>query len=147
MNLHTSITRIVLSFLLLAPVWTFAQERIIPNDKIPSAIQQYVKTHFPSHTIVLAELEVEGVSKEYEVKLNDKTELKFDKKFEVFKIDGTVALPESVIPEAIRQYVKKHYPNNFITDWEKEWKHQEVKLDNGIEIEFTLKGNFIRIDY
>jgi hypothetical protein len=42
--------------------------------------------------------------------------------------------------------VSQNYPNNFITDWEIEDGYQEVELDNGIELEFTLDGVFIRMD-
>jgi len=55
-------------------------------------------------------------------------------------------LPNSVIPEKILQYVTVNYPTNFITDWKLDGKNQEVQLDNGLNLEFNIKGDFLRID-
>ncbi|HRZ41628.1 MAG TPA: PepSY-like domain-containing protein [Bacteroidales bacterium] len=146
MNNVKKIAKAVLFVFFLTPVALFAQDRIIPTSEIPSAIQTYIKTHFPGQTIVKSEIDMEGTNKKYEIELNDKTELEFNSKYQIIKIDRKTALPISVIPSKIYEYVKANYPKNSITEWEKEWKHQEVKLDNGIELEFTLNGTFIRID-
>lgn len=146
MNNFKKIKSVILLVIFIMPITLFAQDRIIQNSEIPVAIQNYIKTHFPDRTIVKAEIDMEGTKKEYEIKLDNKTELEFNRKYQIKKIDGKSALPASVIPPAINEYVKTHYPNNVITDWEIEWNHQEVKLDNGIELEFNLKGRFIRID-
>ncbi len=140
-------TSLFLFILFLMPVITLAQDKVIPAANLPAEIQNYIKTHFPTQQIAVAEIDYEGIFKEYEVKLNDKTKLEFDRKFQVKKLESKSALPETVIPNKINEYMKLNYPNNSITEWEKERKHQEVKLDNGLELEFTLKGKFIRIDY
>ncbi len=136
------------TMLMFAP-FAFGQETIISGSEIPTEIQNYIKAHFAGQTIVKAEIDIDvaGLSKEYEIKLSDKTELEFNKDKQITKIDGKSALPESVIPQSILSYVQSNYPNSVITDWETEWNHQEVKLDNGIELEFTKEGAFIRIDH
>ncbi len=141
------ISKHILMLVFMLPLSLIAQDRVIPNSEIPAAINTYVQTHFPDQTIVLTELDTDGLSKEYDLKLSDKTELTFNRKYQIKKIDGMTALPESVIPTDIKAYVSVNYPNNVITDWETERKRQEVKLDNGIELEFTLNGKFVRIDY
>ena len=55
-------------------------------------------------------------------------------------------MPNSVIPEKILQYVTTNYPTNFITDWELDDKNQQVQLDNGLDLEFKMNGDFLRID-
>lgn len=137
----------VLLAVFMMPLLALAQEQTVPNADIPQAIQKYIQTHFPNQSIVKAKVEMEGLSKEYEIKLNDRTELEFDGKYQIKKIDGKSALPSTVIPAKISDYVRANYPNNVITDWEIEWNHQEVELDNGLELEFTMNGEFIRIDY
>ncbi len=141
------ITYIILWAVLFLPIYLIAQDRVIPHSEIPSAIQSYIDSHFPDQAVVKAEIDMEGIKKEYEIKLADRTELEFNSKHQIKKIDGKNALPASVIPEKIRDYVHTNYPNNVIIGWEHEWKHQEVKLDNGIELEFTMAGKFIRVDY
>ncbi len=72
--------------------------------------------------------------------------LDFNSSYEITDIDGTTQLPDSVIPQAILDYVAQSYPANFITDWELERNHQQIELNNGLELEFELNGAFIRID-
>ena len=67
-------------------------------------------------------------------------------KNQIIDIDGKTALPNSVIPEKIRQYVTANYPTNVITDWELDDLNQQIQLDNGLNLEFTMNGDFIRID-
>ena len=64
----------------------------------------------------------------------------------IIDVDGVIQLPNSVIPQSILDYVSVNYPNNVITDWELEFNHQQVELNNNIELEFEMNGNFIRID-
>ncbi|MCO6496988.1 MAG: PepSY-like domain-containing protein [Chitinophagaceae bacterium] len=137
---------IILATLFLLPYALTAQDRTIPATEVPAAIQSYVKTHFPNQSIAKAKIDVEGTKNEYEIKLDDKTELEFDSKYRIKKIESKNALPSGIFPAKIRKYVKANYPNNVIINWEIEEKHQEVELDNDIQLEFTLKGTFIRID-
>ena len=65
---------------------------------------------------------------------------------EIIEIDANNQLPESVIPDKIKTYVNENFPNNTITDWKIDDKNQEVKLDSGLEIKFTMEGDLIRID-
>ena len=50
---------------------------------IPAAIQKYVTTNYPDAKI----LKIERDKKDYEVKLSNRTELKFDLKFNLIDID------------------------------------------------------------
>ena len=82
----------------------------------------------------------------YEVLLAENFQLEFDEAFNIVEIDGVTALPASVIPDAILDYVAEHYATYFITDWELELDHQQVELNNKVELEFRMDGTFIRID-
>ncbi len=140
------VIRYSLALILFVSLASFLQDRIISNDEIPDKIQNYINTHFPTLEVVRAEIDFEGITKKYEIKLSDRTELEFNGRYQIIEIDGKSALPESVIPQKIRNYVSTNYPNNSIIGWDLGRRHQEVKLDNGIELEFTLKHKFIRID-
>lgn len=124
------------------------QNNEVPLSKAntPTAIKDYVNTHFPQDSILKVIKETDDSVVTYEVFLSENTKLEFDAEYSIISIDAVKKLPDSVIPAAIRDYVNSKYPNNFITDWELEPAHQEVELDNGIELEFTLDGVFIRID-
>ena len=56
----------------------------VPVPIIPAAIQKYVTTHYPDAKV----LKIERDKKDYEVKLSNRTELKFDLKFNLIDIDN-----------------------------------------------------------
>ena len=55
----------------------------VPAAIIPATIQKYVTTNYPDAKI----LKIERDKKDYEVKLSNRTELKFDLKFNLIDID------------------------------------------------------------
>ena len=123
-----------------------AKEEVIPVSQLPVEIKTYISTHFPSNTIVQVVKDFEGLTKTYDVMLSEQISLEFNRKNQIIDIDGKTALPNSVIPEKIRQYVTANYPTNVITDWELDDLNQQIQLDNGLNLEFTMNGDFIRID-
>lgn len=122
------------------------KEVIIPASELPVEINSYITTHFSSNTILQVVKDRDGLTKTYDVILSDNLQLEFNRKKEIIAIDGTKRLPDSVIPEKIRQYVKTNYPSEFITGWELDNKNQQVQLNIGLELLFTMNGDFIRID-
>lgn len=56
----------------------------VPTAIIPAAIQQFVTTSYPDAKIMKIELD----KKDYEVKLSNRIELKFDLKFNLIDIDN-----------------------------------------------------------
>ena len=119
---------------------------LLSEAEIPTAIKTYIETHFPSNTIVRAEKDTENNTITYEIYLNENINLEFDSASNIIDVDGVIQLPNSVIPQSILDYASVNYPNNVITDWELEFNHQQVELNNNIELEFEMNGNFIRID-
>mgnify|MGYP001374528075 CR=1 FL=1 len=122
------------------------KESIVSEDKLPTEVTQYINTHFPNVAILQSIIERDNLKKSYEVILEGNIELKFNSKKEIVDIEGTSKLPDSVVPEKIRQYVAEKYPNNFIIGWELDDRNQQVELDNGLDLEFKMNGDFIRID-
>ena len=59
------------------------QQSEVPAQIIPEAIRTYVKTNYPDTKIV----QIEKDKKEYEVKLSNRWEIKFDSKMRVIDID------------------------------------------------------------
>ena len=134
---------LALHVLLLAS-WT--TEKIVGSDDLPATSTNYVTTHFPDQTIVHAVREYDDLQIKYTVYLKNGVKIEFNQNGEVKEIDGNNALPDSVIPAAILAYVTSNYPSAFIKKWEVERTKQEVKLSNGITLEFDKNGNFLRID-
>ncbi|HUH36002.1 MAG TPA: PepSY-like domain-containing protein [Moheibacter sp.] len=135
-----------LGVLLTAAVFAFGQDKIVAYSELPQSIQSYISQHFPKHQVLQSEMENKLNSKEYEIVLSGNVKLEFDKNNQIKSIDAKSRLPESVIPAKIAAYVKTNYPNNFMKEWELKKNKQKVELDNGLELEFSLNGDFLKID-
>lgn len=130
----------------LALLTSCDKEEIITSSDLSSEITSYISTHFPKNTILQVIKDRDGLTKSYEVFLSENVSLEFNRKNEIIDIDGITKLPDSVIPEKILQYVTVNYPSNFITDWELDDRNQNVQLNIGIDLEFNMNGDFLRID-
>ena len=122
------------------------EEKDLSENEIPNEITTYVTTHFPSNNIIRVTEDKDGTRKSYDVVLSGNIKLEFNRQREITDIDSSSRLPDSVIPQAIRDYVLENYTDNFITDWELEDNHQQVGLNNDIDLEFTMDCEFIRVD-
>ena len=56
------------------------------------------------------------------------------------------AVPEALVPEAVRDYVARQFVGHRITCIERERHDYEVELDNGFELKFDLEGRLIDFD-
>lgn len=122
------------------------QKRYLTSEEYPADITTYIKTHFPKSDIVSIKEEKKPHKTEYEVKLWNMEELEFDADYKVKSMESKAGLPDSVIPDKIREYVAKNYPQNKIEEWKRKRKGQEIELDNGLEILFDFDGNFLKLD-
>jgi hypothetical protein len=122
------------------------EESLINVSQIPSDIQIFVSTYFSEQTIVRAIKETEGSAQTIDLYLDNLTKLEFNRTNQIVDIEGQAKIPDSLIQENILIYVGLTYPDYYITGWELEDSHQQIQLNNGIEIEFNLNGNFLRID-
>lgn len=120
---------------------------LIPSESLPSEIQAFVQQHFPNQQIIQSVKDRDGLSKTYDVWLNNSISLEFNRKGEIMDIEGDVQLPDSVIPTKVLSFVKSNHPQHFITGWERATgKGHKIELNNDLELNFTAAGDFLRID-
>lgn len=136
----------ILIFLSSTSFTSHAQDRDIPIDQIPKKITTYLETHFPDNAVLEASFDDHVVYKKYEIFLEDRVSLEFSPEYKVMEIKSKSKLPDAVIPKQILKYVEINCPKNVITDWELDDGNQQIELDNGIDMEFDLKGKFIRAE-
>lgn len=124
-----------------------SNEKVIPYLEMPLPAQQLIEAHFSQAEVSVVMMDRELLSTDYEVRLNDGTKVEFDKAGELTKIDcGNKAVPEALVPEAVRAYVAANFPNAFITEWGKDGRRWKAELSNGLDLEFNSKYEFVRID-
>lgn len=144
--MKNKITTYIACIFLSATIGSCAQDRIIPKTELPNKIKTFISSNFADTDIIQATEDNEIFSKTYEVILKNGTKLDFDSKNRIKEIDSKTKLPESVIPKPILNYVNLNYPESFITEWELDDRKQKIGLNNGIDLEFSMQGEFLRID-
>ena len=113
---------------------------------IPNEIEAYVDQYFPDQSVIQAMLDLEGPESNYELLLDNFIKLEFNVEKAIFEIDSNVKLPDSVIPATILDYIASNYQGHYVTCWEMETGHQQIQLNNQLELDFDLEGQFLRLD-
>ncbi|MBQ8361731.1 MAG: PepSY-like domain-containing protein [Bacteroidaceae bacterium] len=135
---------LVLSVMMMAS----ARGRVTRDTSVlPAEAREFIKTQFPSTSISYLKVD-KGMfnGNSYEVRLADGTELDFNSKGEWTEIDCEPrAVPSTVIPETISQYMKQHYARQRIVKIERSRKGYELKLENDLEVDFDTYGNFLHL--
>ena len=120
----------------------------INTAALPQAILDYISTNYPNNTIWKAEIEDNN---NYEVELNDETELIFDQQGNFLGIDddddddfGDEDIAPANLPENIRVFVTTYFPGTTIEEAERENNgNYEIELSNDVELIFDADGNFL----
>ena len=116
------------------------------NDK-PIEAQTFIKTYFKDHKVAMAKLESGMFYKSYDVVFTNGEKVEFDKSGEWKEVRCRQSeVPVQIVPEAIRNYVKTHYPDARILQIEYDDNEYEIKLSNRWEITFDSKMRVIDID-
>ncbi|WP_430613215.1 PepSY-like domain-containing protein [Flavobacterium sp. JP2137] len=125
-----------------------AQESIITATNLPQPAQKFVADHFSKCAIAYVKKDKETFSTDYKVKFADGKEVEFDAEGNWTEVDGNkTVIPTAFIKKNILTYIEQMFPNTQIVKIEKgRFGKQEVKLNNGLELEFNSKGAFKRID-
>jgi len=138
----------ILSIAILAAVCSFtscANNTIIKESQLPKTAQTFVKAHFADQAI--QKIEKDGL--DYEVDFANGWDVDFNSKGEWKDVscerDAVPASFLATLPKGIMNYVESSYPSNFVVGVSKD-RNIEVELNNGLELEFNLKGEFLRID-
>ncbi|MCR5131380.1 MAG: PepSY-like domain-containing protein [Prevotella sp.] len=124
-----------------------ADDRIIPVEQLPSAAQSFIKKTFPGQKISYAQIDRDGLTTNYEVRLDDGTEVTFNKKGKWDQVDcEKKPVPASLVPSGIMKYVKSKFPDTFIEKIDKERNGYEIELSNDLDLRFDKKGKLKGLD-
>ncbi|AJH15601.1 PepSY-like domain-containing protein [Myroides profundi] len=146
-SLKTLFAGLFMSIALLASQSTLAKDVIIIKSELPTKASSFIDTYFKDKEVSKVEKDIDFLSVSYKVTFTDNVEVEFDKSGEWDEVDGnTTTLPTGFILAPIVTYVADHYKGETITKIEKETRKYEVKLSNGVELEFSKDGKFKRID-
>lgn len=143
--LETMLFALALLFASPASANTDGGKAISPG-KLPQAALQTINTHLPGRKIAIAKVESELFSKSYTVIFTNGEKIEFDGRGKWTEVKcKRSAVPASLVPAQIAQYIRANYPDCRILEIERDDEY-EVKLSNHVEVTFNKKFEVIDID-
>ena len=122
-------------------------DRPIAVGELPATAQQFIKAHFAGVEVSLSKVDEELFDKDYKVVFVNGAKVEFTKNGEWKDVECTYGeVPAAIVPQQIRDYVAKNYPDRKITAIDRDRRDYEVELDNGLDLKFDLKFRLIDID-
>lgn len=113
---------------------------------LPAPARTYITKNFKADISLIEVDKKLGQVREYEVILTDGTEVKFDRSGNWKEIEAPrgKAVPDAIVPDAIRSYVKKNHKGAKVVSVERKGSDYEVELSDGTDMRFNSAGTFLR---
>ena len=109
-------------------------DRIITLDQLPQVSKEFLAKYFPDKTPILLKEDWD----DYEVVYPNGEKVEFLKNGEWKKVDCRLTtVPAVLVPQQIKDQAQALYPGSIITKIKKERYGWEIKLNNGLEIDFN----------
>lgn len=137
---------LICMFLMMGTTYSIAGDGyVVGIQQLPAGAQEVMTKCFADRTILTILKERD----EYEVIFNNGEKIEFNKKGEWTEVScHTTQVPDILIPDPIKARIKADFANSKIVkiDRSSNGKKYEVKLNNGLEVEFDKKFNVIKVD-
>ena len=118
-------------------------DQVITYNQLPAAAQTLLKQHFANKVPLVVTMDWDDYTIIYET--GEKVE--FDKQGNWKEFDcKTSQVPTALIPEQIKAHVRATFPGTTIIDLDRNRRGYEIKLNNGLDIEYTRDFRVIEID-
>ena len=122
-------------------------DRVITKEGLPAKAQQFVNAHFASLKVSYVKEDPDFFDHNFEIVFADGSKIEFGRKGEWVEIDCRyTSVPQAIIPDAIKTYVKSNFPDAKILEIERKRGNHEVKLSNKLELVFDKNLKIKGID-
>lgn len=124
-----------------------AADRPVKFTELPAAAQTFVNNQFADVEVLLATKDPGITGAAYEVMLADGTKIDFDRRGQWIEVERRNApVPAEIVPVAIADLVARQHRGAEIIGIEYDRRGYDVKLSNGLDLEFDEQFNLIDID-
>ena len=118
-------------------------DQVIPFNQMPEAAQAFLKQHFANKVPLVVTVDWD----DYTIRYESGEKVEFDKQGKWKEIDCRSALvPTELIPEEIKTNIASTFPGAMILKIDRNRRGYEVKLNNGLEVEYSPTFQVIDID-
>ena len=137
---------LICMFLMMGTTYSMADNGyVVGIQQLPATAQEVITKCFADKTL----LTILKERNEYEVIFNNGEKIEFNKKGEWTEVScHTTQVPDILIPNPIKMRIMADFSNTRIVkiDRSRNGKKYEVKLSNGLEVEFDKNFNVKKVD-
>ena len=121
-------------------------DRIITVGEHPAGTQRFISTCCKGVEVYYAKVDEEFLDKEYKVVFVDGSKIEFVRSGAWKEVDCKYGeVPAGVVPAPIRDCVATRFSDRRIVSIERDRRSYDVKLDNGLDLEFDSDFRLIDI--
>lgn len=126
----------------------YARDKVTSDvNVLPQPAGTLLAKHFPKIAVNHIKIDSDVFSKDYDVVLQNGTEVSFDKDGNLKEVEaGVNTVPDGLVLKPIRQYVNSNFKGRRIVSLDVDRNSYDIELSDGLELKFDRAGNFLRID-
>lgn len=118
-------------------------DQVITFNQLPAAAQALHKQYFANKVPLVITVDWD----DYTVVYDSGEKVEFDKQGEWKDIEcRTSVVPSALVPEAIKKHLKSTFPGTSVLKLDRNRRGYEVKLNNGLEVEYNRSFQVVDID-
>ena len=118
-------------------------DQVITYEQLPQPAQALLKQYFADKVPLIVTMDWD----DYTIRYQSGEKVEFDKQGNWKEFDCvTSRVPSELIPEQIKAHVQATFPGTIILKLDRNRRGYEVKLNNGMEIEYNRAFQVIDID-
>lgn len=122
-------------------------DRPVEVNQLPDKVQQFIATHFGFTEVSYAKHDTDLFDRSYTVVFTNGDKVEFYAGGEWEEIDCEHnAVPEALIPDFVKSFIDTKHKGQTVVELKKDKRRYDVKLKNGLELEFSQKGKFLKYD-
>ena len=118
-------------------------DQVITFDQMPETAQMFHKQYFADKVPLVVTVDWD----DYTIRYESGEKVEFNKQGEWKEIDCRSSIvPQELVPEQIKSNIQATFPGTIILKIERKRRGYDVKLNNGLEVEYSPDFQVIDID-
>lgn len=128
----------------VGPAYAILDKYTINREDLPEEAREMLDEYFPKAKVGMIKVDRHLLRKtDYDVRLTNGTTIEFSNKGKWTAVDcGSRAVPDGLVPTAVRRYVSKNFSELKIVSIRKRNAGYDIGLSDGVTLRFNLLGQF-----
>ncbi len=136
--------------LIFSAITGYADDKFVDFSALPQTAQQFASANFKDKKVAVVKQDrsfLGAITDGYDIVYTDGTEIEFDSDGVWKEVSAkTSAVPNSIIPEAILNYIRDNFKSSPVIQIEKKEYGYKIELATKQELKFSKQFVFLGLD-